>query len=88
MQLASVLDNAVLMLSSLVTPCVRCNLKDNFKVELIYCPDFIVWQGKLLTKGYCFVIENFSTYSVIDCMVTRFGLVSWHMAVLVTVMLL
>jgi len=42
-QLASVLDNAVLMLSYLVTPFVRCNLKDNFKVELIYCPEFIVW---------------------------------------------
>ena len=73
------------MLSHLVRPCVRCNLKDNFKVELIYCPEFIVrlvTRKVIITKGYCFVIENFSSYNVIDYILTRFGLVPFLVSVM------
>ena len=73
------------MLSYLVRPCVRCNLKDNFKVELIYCPEFIVrlvTRKDIITKGYCFVIENFSSYKVRDYILTRFGLVPFLVSVM------
>ena len=64
---------------------MRCNLKDNFKVELIYCPEFIVrlvTRKVIITKGYCFVIENFSSYNVIDDILTRFGLVPFLVSVM------